>query len=232
MDKIGCEVVRDLLPLYADNAVSDASRALVEGHLSRCEDCKKMLENCKKEVGIAPEFTIDPLKAVRRKQRRKIIAIALAAAACVAAILLACFHLYNKQFPIPYDYETMRVSYENGMFNFYHAGLGYNMGTRTVHIEKDGMEELVLFYYYSQSAAGRSYHESLGNPGFPSDIPADVLPDADCMPPDEDYKRVSRIYYLNWNGFSPEELIAAMDTAPLVWAAENAPLLFPVNPQG
>ena len=33
MNKISCEIVRDLLPLYADDAVSDASRALVEAHL-------------------------------------------------------------------------------------------------------------------------------------------------------------------------------------------------------
>jgi anti-sigma factor RsiW len=32
---------RDLLPLYADGALSDESRALVERHLAECGDCRR-----------------------------------------------------------------------------------------------------------------------------------------------------------------------------------------------
>lgn len=34
MSMITCDLIRDLIPLYADNAVSEDSRALVEEHLS------------------------------------------------------------------------------------------------------------------------------------------------------------------------------------------------------
>ena len=43
MDRVSCEVMADLLPLYADGACSGASRALVEGHLASCVHCARKL---------------------------------------------------------------------------------------------------------------------------------------------------------------------------------------------
>ena len=45
--KMECEVIRDLLPLYADDVCSPASRALVDEHLNTCADCSGMLERLK-----------------------------------------------------------------------------------------------------------------------------------------------------------------------------------------
>ena len=42
MEKITCEVIRDLLPLYCDGVCSENSRALVKGHIERCSDCQKI----------------------------------------------------------------------------------------------------------------------------------------------------------------------------------------------
>ena len=41
--KYDCDVIRDLLPLYADNACSTKSRVLVEEHLEECQDCREMV---------------------------------------------------------------------------------------------------------------------------------------------------------------------------------------------
>ena len=41
--KMECEVIRDLLPLYADDACSEQSRFLVDEHLAECADCRGML---------------------------------------------------------------------------------------------------------------------------------------------------------------------------------------------
>ena len=38
-----CDVIRDLLPLYADDACSGKTRELVETHLKECPACSKML---------------------------------------------------------------------------------------------------------------------------------------------------------------------------------------------
>ena len=40
---MNCEIVRDLLPLYADGLCSEESRRAVEEHLKSCEACRKLL---------------------------------------------------------------------------------------------------------------------------------------------------------------------------------------------
>ena len=42
--KYPCDVIRDLLPLYADEACSQDSRRIVNEHLGECPDCSKMLQ--------------------------------------------------------------------------------------------------------------------------------------------------------------------------------------------
>lgn len=44
---MNCNVIRDLLPLYAEDMVSPESKALVEDHLQGCESCTKELEDLK-----------------------------------------------------------------------------------------------------------------------------------------------------------------------------------------
>lgn len=40
-----CDVIRDLLPSYADDLCSEESREIIEQHLIQCENCKKYYEN-------------------------------------------------------------------------------------------------------------------------------------------------------------------------------------------
>lgn len=35
-----CSLIRDLLPLYADDAVSEESRTVIESHLAECKECR------------------------------------------------------------------------------------------------------------------------------------------------------------------------------------------------
>ena len=48
--KLDCDVIRDLLPLYAEKLASSASSALVEQHLAECEACRAELEQMEKPV--------------------------------------------------------------------------------------------------------------------------------------------------------------------------------------
>lgn len=41
--KINCNIIRDLLPLYADRICSDESKALVDEHLAECRNCSALL---------------------------------------------------------------------------------------------------------------------------------------------------------------------------------------------
>ena len=46
--KIDCNVIRDLLPLYADGACSEESRVMVEEHLQECQSCSDLLLKIRK----------------------------------------------------------------------------------------------------------------------------------------------------------------------------------------
>ena len=45
MNKISCEIIKDLLPLYYDNVCSNDSKLLVEKHNNECTSCRKYLDN-------------------------------------------------------------------------------------------------------------------------------------------------------------------------------------------
>lgn len=39
-----CNVIRDLLPLYQDDAVSEDTKKVIEEHLASCEECSKFYD--------------------------------------------------------------------------------------------------------------------------------------------------------------------------------------------
>lgn len=43
--ELACEIVKDLLPLYVDEMVSDVSKKSIENHLEHCKDCTQMYQN-------------------------------------------------------------------------------------------------------------------------------------------------------------------------------------------
>ena len=56
-----CEVIRDLLILYADDCCSKESKALVEEHLQSCQACREALKELR-DVSPVAEEPISPLR--------------------------------------------------------------------------------------------------------------------------------------------------------------------------
>lgn len=68
-----CEIVQDLLFGYQDGTLHTTSKELVEKHLKKCEECKKVF-NEMKEDGVEDnkqEEEIDYLKKVKKKMSKK-----------------------------------------------------------------------------------------------------------------------------------------------------------------
>ena len=88
--KLDCEVIRDLLPLYAEHMASPASTALVEEHLQECEACRAELEQMQLPVPVQPEPQPDaPLKNIRsslNRRRLRTMLCSFAAALALAAV--------------------------------------------------------------------------------------------------------------------------------------------------
>ena len=94
-----CEVVRDILPIYADHGTSPETTALVAQHVAKCDACSKYLgyirkSNARKKAEIKAEITPDYLnflKALRRKRTARNAAIAAVLATSMAALVSAAF---------------------------------------------------------------------------------------------------------------------------------------------
>lgn len=64
-----CEIIRDLLPLYADEICSESSKRLVEEHISACESCKNELEDYRYNTGIDID-KIDEKQAIQNFSKK------------------------------------------------------------------------------------------------------------------------------------------------------------------
>lgn len=72
--KVSCNVISELLPLYAEQIVSRDSELMVEEHLKACETCRKYLGELKAPdsyVGQTEELPMKKLKSIliRKKYR-------------------------------------------------------------------------------------------------------------------------------------------------------------------
>lgn len=73
---ISCDIIRDLLPLYAEDLVSEDSKKLVDEHLCECDPCTKELAELKKTPKVPVEVETGSLKRVGNTiRRRRLLAV-------------------------------------------------------------------------------------------------------------------------------------------------------------
>ena len=53
MDKVSCEIVQDLLPLYYDDVCSAESRQMIDAHVQECDRCANMLRQLESEYTVS-----------------------------------------------------------------------------------------------------------------------------------------------------------------------------------
>ncbi|MGN1160411.1 MAG: zf-HC2 domain-containing protein [Lachnospiraceae bacterium] len=89
--KYGCDVIRDLLPLYQDQVCSAESMQIVKEHLEECEDCRKIAEQLADagvERTLREECEDVVGKHVKKEKRRSfLIGISLAAVLMIPVVV-------------------------------------------------------------------------------------------------------------------------------------------------
>lgn len=98
MKEMDCDVIRDLLPLYADDACSEKSRALVNEHLLDCADCRDMLQrireteienNLKNEKDSVLQYGITQFK-------KRTAAVGSAVSGAFIVPILICLYIFGS----------------------------------------------------------------------------------------------------------------------------------------
>lgn len=86
--KMDCDIIKDLLPLYVEDMVSEKSKEAVDTHLSECEDCRKIYEEM---IVPGPEvqFDTEPAKSFKKYIKKKKWSFGWKVALVSALIVLA-----------------------------------------------------------------------------------------------------------------------------------------------
>ena len=76
--KYECDIVKDLMPLYIDDVLSENSKIFVKDHIDSCETCRKYYEKLSSEVKIpvsreSRNNELKPMEYLKASLSRKII---------------------------------------------------------------------------------------------------------------------------------------------------------------
>lgn len=121
--KINCNIIRDILPLYVDGVVSADTSALVEEHLTECEDCRQEAERMKAHMNLPDSGEVEAAeakvikdfgKAFRKKSR--INAIKAAGSFLLVAVAAWMLNWLIFSFGVPVDWRLILEIINTKMF--------------------------------------------------------------------------------------------------------------------
>lgn len=138
-----CNIIRDLLPLYAENMVSPDTANFVEEHFKSCEACRKEFEGIKEPQPAQEISDAAPLLKLNRKMKLKRIQTIALTAVFVITLLVSAFAVLEAPIYLPYskglisaqpaDDGGLRITFDKAVTDF-----GY-----TIYLDPDGGN----FYY-------------------------------------------------------------------------------------
>jgi cbb3-type cytochrome oxidase subunit 3 len=184
--KISCEIIKDLLPLYAEDLASADTVVLVAEHISSCESCKEELAKIKSPDPIPSNTDVAPLKKIRsalRKQRTVTICLSALVALVVA---ITVFGFLTSPSYIPYSSDIVTVAeQENGIVT---VQFGSPVSAYDINkcVPEDGLHEKGFYYHITA-------WDSIWNQCFKKSEPQVVILNPDGS-------NVERVYYYQNNG--------------------------------
>ena len=125
---ITCNIIKDLLPLYAEDMVSEDSKALVDDHLCSCDSCTKELAELKKAPKVPVEVETTSLKRVEDTiRKRKLLTAATAMMTLVAVLVTGTIFLMTPVYPTARQaIEGVELREDGGLAIDYASGImGY-----------------------------------------------------------------------------------------------------------
>lgn len=125
--KYDCDVVKDLMPLYVDDVLSENSKTFVENHVDSCESCKKYYEKLSNElkIPVSKEARKDDLKAIeflKANLSKKIIKRVLGTVFCIG-LALSSF-LFVIHYDLPVDSSMMEFYEKDDYLMMKYEGKG------------------------------------------------------------------------------------------------------------
>ncbi len=108
-----CNIIRDLLPLYAEDMVCADTKEFVKEHLEGCAECQNEYEQMKElQVQEEREKREDaaPLVTLKRKMWKKRVQTVLCTALFVIALLVSAFAVLSAPVYFPYAEDLFTIT--------------------------------------------------------------------------------------------------------------------------
>ncbi len=194
--KLSCNVMDDLLPLYADEACSQETAALVEEHLADCPRCRFRLEQMRErspseETVRQRQEEAELLETQTARARTKTRLIGLASAALVLLLVLLVSGIYLLWHEYVYD-------------------PWYTVPTSAIEIQEAGVDEDGLICFTLEVK-----EEGLLNCGWGTNIYSDEPGVCYLSLTTTDEVEENELWRGYWGTFSSEELFRRDDMTSL-----------------
>ena len=84
--RLVCDTVRDLLPMYIDHMTSEASNESITSHMADCGECRAVMEQMKQPVRVETAPEVKEFKKFMKKSKMSLFYWIMGAAAVIAVV--------------------------------------------------------------------------------------------------------------------------------------------------
>lgn len=160
--KIPCEMIKDLLPLYIDELVSETTDKEMKLHLSECETCSRSLQNMKNpEIMVAEEEEKEISFLKKNKMANRMIIIASIACSVILIALISLI-LYQRA-QVKFDMASFAVEAGVGdtfLFGEYEQDGNLENGPEPIEWIVLRNKDNTLYAISKYGLENKSYHDT------------------------------------------------------------------------
>lgn len=154
-----CDIIRDLLPGYAEHLLSGAGEKAVQDHLAYCKDCEKIYNHMKdgdseRKVSRKEERALDGFRKIRRRTRHLKLLLISAFALIFCGILSGFLKLFVIGSPAGTHWiDSVSCTYDEETGSLTIQGYAQNINIRKVVWEKDHEEDTLIYVLVYETEA-------------------------------------------------------------------------------
>lgn len=218
--KYPCELIKDLLPLYHDQACSKESIEIIEDHLLECASCKSYYDTiCKgDEISLSAQNIglelkkAESLKAIRNQIRKKQILIVIISILVLMIISFSTIKvLKNTEQIISYDNNISVAMVDDSLIGRLQGDQANHLKIKQVSITQNEADHTYLFFYLS----GTKWDALTTN--------EEVFSEYVLCPAEKGANNIDSVFYYTGDyskieSMNSEELQKIIDDSVLLWS--------------
>lgn len=148
--KENCEIIKDLLPLYADKVCSKQTKIIVEEHLEKCKKCMEYYNIIKEENKSIELDEKKELKRFYKKIRNNKIASIILTIVIMLGLLIVVYFFNKSDFLMKYKDDLLSISQEkNEEISININSFKYNKCQTILKENADGTIDLYIALFQS-----------------------------------------------------------------------------------